>query len=524
MGIKRFNILSIYRSLRIALYEEEKGMKKRYGIIWLSLLLFFLISKTSQEIQVHGESDLPTEIILEEVVVSSPDANNVISIFLGIEKVMKDFQEQLNDGNNIEYFMVESFQKYAISGLWDYMTFLYDVYDQIPFPYGIIAVPDLEQNVEYLYTENEKYFYQISFKIFPQTSEEFLAQGIVCLELDQDRNEWVITKISQPYNDLMYYYFPDLIKAIESSDEYFFNYTKMEKEILSQEILDGWLQIAGQFDVNQKISILSANKGYILADSSKRILTEGEISQLDSLESYFAIQEIYARKGKNYQDYILHFYFTMKDWYSPWEKTFSNEEITEIEKQNIVNLMKNIGKSDENDYIEAGTLYRSETKYGLSDEEADDIIAGIYYEIKNMMEPDMTKIIDEENPNRPHLLIGEPNIEEMKAQLLEYVEEDALESVYSIMKERGIHYSQLNDSYYVYLAGEFIFNSIDSLRPFQVLGEDKNGYKIEVPLWIGSVYGTGRSRAYIWLKQNEWGKWKIADIIMDVDKILGNDE
>jgi len=38
------------------------------------------------------------------------------------------------------------------------------------------------------------------------------------------------------------------------------------------------------------------------------------------------------------------------------------------------------------------------------------------------------------------------------------------------------------------------------------------------------IYGTGRSKAYIWLKQNEWGKWKIADIIMDVDEILGNDE
>jgi hypothetical protein len=54
---------------------------------------------------------------------------------------------------------------------------------------------------------------------------------------------------------------------------------------------------------------------YILADSNARYYSESEIEQLTDREVIFALNEIYARKGRMFTNEEIRSYFESKSWY-----------------------------------------------------------------------------------------------------------------------------------------------------------------------------------------------------------------
>ena len=81
---------------------------------------------------------------------------------------------------------------------------------------------------------------------------------------------------------------------------------------------------------------------YIFVDSDSRLLTDDEVSGLSKEEIRYAINEIYARRGRIFEDSVLKEYFESKSWYEPKYKKdeFSDDVFNEFEKANINLLVK----------------------------------------------------------------------------------------------------------------------------------------------------------------------------------------
>ncbi|WP_050008196.1 YARHG domain-containing protein [Butyrivibrio sp. WCE2006] len=81
---------------------------------------------------------------------------------------------------------------------------------------------------------------------------------------------------------------------------------------------------------------------FIFADSDQRFLTDDEVKGLSSEEIRYAINEIYARRGRAYSDPELKAYFESKSWYKPLysKSEFSDDVFNEFESANINLLVK----------------------------------------------------------------------------------------------------------------------------------------------------------------------------------------
>ena len=84
---------------------------------------------------------------------------------------------------------------------------------------------------------------------------------------------------------------------------------------------------------------------YILAESSTRYYSEEELNGLTDREVLFALNEIYARKGRIFAGEEFKRYFESKEWYEgtiPAEEfdANQNERFNEYEKANINALVK----------------------------------------------------------------------------------------------------------------------------------------------------------------------------------------
>ena len=84
---------------------------------------------------------------------------------------------------------------------------------------------------------------------------------------------------------------------------------------------------------------------YILAESSTRYYSEEELNRLTDREVLFALNEIYARKGRIFTGEEFRRYFESKAWYKgtiPAEEfdANQNERFNEYEKANINALVK----------------------------------------------------------------------------------------------------------------------------------------------------------------------------------------
>ena len=96
-------------------------------------------------------------------------------------------------------------------------------------------------------------------------------------------------------------------------------------------------------ELEEEQKVLSGD--YILPDSNSRYYSEEEISGLTDREVLFALNEIYARKGRIFTGEEFKRYFESKSWYNgtiPAEEfdANQNERFNEYEKANINLLVK----------------------------------------------------------------------------------------------------------------------------------------------------------------------------------------
>lgn len=85
-----------------------------------------------------------------------------------------------------------------------------------------------------------------------------------------------------------------------------------------------------------------SNQDYILPDNSSRILLDSEVSVLSKEELRLARNEIFARRGRKFDDVQLQSYFDSKSWYKGTidPEDFSESMLSEIEKKNIELIKK----------------------------------------------------------------------------------------------------------------------------------------------------------------------------------------
>ncbi len=99
-------------------------------------------------------------------------------------------------------------------------------------------------------------------------------------------------------------------------------------------------------------SSISASGGYILPQSSARLLTEKDLSGLSLKEINYAKNEIYARHGRMFRSRELQDYFNSQSWYSGTvsPEDFSESVLSDVEKQNAQFLSSAEFSMDPNGY------------------------------------------------------------------------------------------------------------------------------------------------------------------------------
>lgn len=82
------------------------------------------------------------------------------------------------------------------------------------------------------------------------------------------------------------------------------------------------------------------NDEYILPDSDSRYYAEADIMHLTKEELRIARNEIYARKGRRFQDQSLQAYFESKSWYHGTidADDFTQDMLNKYEKQNAITI------------------------------------------------------------------------------------------------------------------------------------------------------------------------------------------
>ncbi len=89
----------------------------------------------------------------------------------------------------------------------------------------------------------------------------------------------------------------------------------------------------------------AAGGGYILAESSQRALTEGDVSGMSYDDMQMAINEIYARHGRKFGSSGIQSYFESQPWYqgSVEPEQFNESVFSYTEQQNIQFLLQKMG-------------------------------------------------------------------------------------------------------------------------------------------------------------------------------------
>ena len=85
----------------------------------------------------------------------------------------------------------------------------------------------------------------------------------------------------------------------------------------------------------------TATNGYIIPDSSTRLIAESELEGMSIRSLRRARNEIYARHGRTFNDDSLQSYFNSCSWYKPssdYNYANENANLNEIEKQNIITI------------------------------------------------------------------------------------------------------------------------------------------------------------------------------------------
>ena len=81
--------------------------------------------------------------------------------------------------------------------------------------------------------------------------------------------------------------------------------------------------------------------GYVLPQSSSRLLTDADVAGLSLQQINYAKNEIYARHGRMFDSQELQDYFNSKSWYkgiysaSDFDANYSGSLLTDVERKNV---------------------------------------------------------------------------------------------------------------------------------------------------------------------------------------------
>ena len=154
-------------------------------------------------------------------------------------------------------------------------------------------------------------------------------KGQIFLTLCDD-NKWRISKISQWYDDLVFYELEEYI------DEFFDSQNNVKEDY------DTFIRNYGYDKNGNRIPMQMLRyslKDAILASSSFDVLENLDdsyiLEHLSKLATYIAYEEIYARHGKMYSKYSIEYnYFNGLSWYKE-NKKFSEDDLSDIERHNL---------------------------------------------------------------------------------------------------------------------------------------------------------------------------------------------
>lgn len=397
--------------------------------------------------------------------------------------------------------------------------------------------PDILDYVFYVYqiqVEDGKCFYEYyshysNFYLDPQEDIQMAEQGEGYCELlvsfvhrwnrvlDEDKvtvrveqktgGRWVITRMNHWYNDFRYYYMPKM--------DYW-------PEYMTEDMAAWMVREFGTDENGEKIQLCvsTGEEGFILPDSSERKIDEQEIASLSRYEKFLAVQEIYARKGKKFDDVMLYGYFHTKPWYDPYQQVFDEDNLTEMERYNIEQLTASgsLGELARPDY---GNRYREEMRVEgqpLNGEEAVCIIEEAFAELDRTFTAKAENLIAEMSDDvETYYSLGEYSAE---PQLRAYVSTWFSDEMFDYLMAMCIVMHGLtkdeNDQYVLErgLTSPIDVYVLDDFSSVQIKDFNETACTVTVGFW--NLYGFPgdsemTSEGEILLRK-EGGRWIIADI------------
>ena len=390
-------------------------------------------------------------------------------------------------------------QEYFDVSIIDYVLYIY----QIREVEGGYSYTDWYAEYDYYRTDMTKEMTLISQNetccevgvVFHHKWGSILDEETVPVRLEWQEEGWKIVDISQWYNDFRYYYMPEGDFALE----YF-----------TRELAEDLEECFGTDEEGNRVIIAAKvdENGYILADSSERLLSEKEIVGLSKYELYLAIQEIYARHGKKFSDPVLYWHFSNQEWYKPYHFLFYEETLSEVETENI-RLLADKGKLAEKAEIGYNSLYPvTREGEGVTEEEAacmvyhafemaDEVIAFKDENFLKNKSDDISKIYS----------LGEYSEEgRLKEYLSEWFDEDIFDYLTTMYRAWVCLYQDGEGSYVMDQEGVMPCDKLYFFHSVTIIEAEENRMVVEMPFLNGTV-----STGEVTFEKRD-GRWLITDI------------
>lgn len=336
------------------------------------------------------------------------EADNAIHEFMG------DTRAAENKVYNAEE-VYGKLKEYFAESIIDYVLYVYQIkegengYTYAPYDEYDNYWIDTSKNMTNVSETEDVIEVGVTFK---HVWQKGLDEESVPVRLEKIEGEWIITDISQWYNDFRYEYMP---------------YISFDPPYFTEEMADGLIECFGTDETGNRIILSTDRTEYILPASSERIISEKEISELSKYELYLAAQEIYARHGKKFADPVLYWRFSEQTWYDPYHFVFSDEVLSEIEEENLKLIIEkgNLGKEADINY---GSLYPvTDIEDGaISEEEVSCMIYRAFEMADKVIAFDEKNLIEEESQDVIQVYsLGEYSDEEMlKRYLSDWFDEE----------------------------------------------------------------------------------------------------
>ena len=317
----------------------------------------------------------------------------------------------------------------------------------------------------------------------------------VPVRLEWREEGWKIVDISQWYNDFRYYYMPE--------GDFF-------PEYFTRELAEDLEECFGTDEEGNRVIIAAKvdENGYILADSSERLLSEEEIDELSKYELYLAVQEIYARHGKKFSDPVLYWHFNNQEWYKPYHFLFYEETLSEIETENI-RLLSDKGKLAERAEIAYNSLYPvTREGEGVTEEEAACMVYHAFEMANEVISFKEENFLEDKSDDISDIYsLGEYSEEgRLKEYLSEWFAEDIFDYLTAMYREWICLYQDKDGNYVMDREGIFPCDKPYFFYSVKITEAEENRMVVEMPFVNGTV-----STGEITFEKRD-GRWLITNI------------